>query len=279
MRTIFAWTLVCLGVLAMGRNTLAEDAKPQAAETPLEVKMETLDGKEVNLAEKYKGQVVLLVNVASKCGLTPQYKPLQAMHAKYGEEGLAIVGVPCNQFGGQEPGSAKEISEFCQANYGVKFDMLGKVDVNGEKAVRPLQVSHVEGNEPQVCRPNHLELRKVPLQPPRATGGPLRPQGEARFARSHRGDRERAGGETVVPSAPAHLVGNPADDERHAAHSRGDIAGPGWLLFVWLPRNDRARCAQCNCLAYWLRRRGCRGACDGDAVGLGRRVVAPFKIA
>jgi glutathione peroxidase len=134
MRTIFAWTLVCLGVLAMGRNALAADAKPQAAETPLDVKMETLDGKEVNLAEKYKGKVVLLVNVASECGLTPQYKPLQEMHAKLGEEGLAIVGVPCNQFGGQEPGSAKEISEFCQATYGVKFDMLGKVDVNGEKA-------------------------------------------------------------------------------------------------------------------------------------------------
>jgi glutathione peroxidase len=118
-------------VLAMGHGVMAADT---FVEGPLSVTMQTLEGKEVNLAKKYKGQVVLLVNVASKCGLTPQYKPLQAMHAKYGEEGLAIVGVPCNQFGGQEPGSAKEISEFCQANYGVKFDMLGKVDVNGEKA-------------------------------------------------------------------------------------------------------------------------------------------------
>jgi len=134
MRAIFGLTLVCLGVLTMVQNSVAEDARSQTAATPLNVTMETLDGKEVNLAKKYKGKVVLLVNVASECGLTKQYKPLQAIYAKYGENGLAIVGVPCNQFGGQEPGSAKEISEFCQANYGVKFDMLAKVDVNGEKA-------------------------------------------------------------------------------------------------------------------------------------------------
>ncbi len=96
--------------------------------------METLDGKKVNLAEKYKGKVVLLVNVASKCGNTPQYKPLEALHEKYADQGLAIVGVPCNQFDQQEPGTAAEISEFCTKNYGVKFDMLSKVDVNGNDA-------------------------------------------------------------------------------------------------------------------------------------------------
>ncbi|MEM1303396.1 MAG: redoxin domain-containing protein, partial [Planctomycetota bacterium] len=69
----------------------------------------TLDGKPVNLAEKYAGKVVLLVNVASKCGLTPQYEELQALHEKYAEQGLAVVGVPCNQFGRQEPGYAAEI--------------------------------------------------------------------------------------------------------------------------------------------------------------------------
>ncbi|MEX0585944.1 MAG: glutathione peroxidase [Pirellulales bacterium] len=96
--------------------------------------MQTLDGKKVNLAKKYQGKVVLLVNVASKCGNTPQYEPLEALHERYGEQGLAIVGVPCNQFGGQEPGTAEEIAAFCTANYGVTFDMLGKVDVNGEDA-------------------------------------------------------------------------------------------------------------------------------------------------
>ena len=99
----------------------------------LDHKMKTLAGKDVDLAD-YKGKVVMVVNVASKCGLTPQYKELEALHEKYGGEGLAVVGVPCNQFGGQEPGTADQISEFCTSKYGVKFDMLEKVDVNGDGA-------------------------------------------------------------------------------------------------------------------------------------------------
>lgn len=95
----------------------------------LDFTMETLDGEEVHLAEKYEGQVVLLVNVASKCGYTPQYNGLQSLHEKYGEDGLAVVGVPCNQFGGQEPGAAAEIATFCEETYGVEFDMLEKVNV------------------------------------------------------------------------------------------------------------------------------------------------------
>lgn len=120
----------------MTTSATAKDAPKEkaAAKSPLNEEMETLDGKKVNLAEKYKGKVVLLVNVASKCGYTKQYEQLEAMHEKFGKEGLAIVGVPCNQFGGQEPGTAKEIAEFCTATYGVKFDMLGKVDVNGDNA-------------------------------------------------------------------------------------------------------------------------------------------------
>jgi len=129
-------SLVVLGVLVMTTSATAKDSPKAkaAAKTPLNVEMETLDGKKVNLAEKYKGKVVLLVNVASKCGYTKQYEQLEAMHERFGKDGLAIVGVPCNQFGGQEPGTAKEIAEFCTATYGVKFDMLGKVDVNGENA-------------------------------------------------------------------------------------------------------------------------------------------------
>lgn len=138
MRIFFGLAIVCLGVLAMGRqfavaDVAKSDVKPKA-KMPLDVKMRTLDGKEVNLAKKYQGKVVLLVNVASKCGNTPQYRPLEALHEKYGKQGLAIVGVPCNQFGGQEPGSAEDIAQFCKANYGVKFDMMGKVDVNGDDA-------------------------------------------------------------------------------------------------------------------------------------------------
>jgi glutathione peroxidase len=102
--------------------------------SPLNKPMKTLSGQDVNPSEKYAGKVVLLVNVASKCGLTKQYKELQALDDKYAEQGLAIVGVPCNQFLGQEPGTAEQIAEFCEKQYGVKFDLLEKVDVNGDSA-------------------------------------------------------------------------------------------------------------------------------------------------
>jgi glutathione peroxidase len=121
-------------VLAIAANPAAKAASVEKPSTPLNQTMRTLDGQDVNLADKYHGKVVLLVNVASKCGNTPQYKPLEGMHEKYGEKGLAIVGVPCNQFGGQEPGTAADITEFCTKNYGVKFDMLSKVDVNDADA-------------------------------------------------------------------------------------------------------------------------------------------------
>jgi glutathione peroxidase len=81
-----------------------------------------------------KGKVVLIVNVASKCGFTPQYEGLEALHEKYADKGLIILGFPCNQFGGQEPGTDEEIKNFCTTNYGVKFQMMKKVDVNGEHA-------------------------------------------------------------------------------------------------------------------------------------------------
>jgi len=97
----------------------------------LDVTMKTLAGEGVNLAEKYKGKVVLLVNVASQCGYTRQYKGLQQLHEKYADRGLAIVGVPANDFGAQEPGTNEEIDNFCRRNYGVGFDMLSKVSVLG----------------------------------------------------------------------------------------------------------------------------------------------------
>ncbi|ANB13431.1 glutathione peroxidase GPX2 [Sugiyamaella lignohabitans] len=81
-----------------------------------------------------KGKVVLIVNVASKCGFTPQYKGLEELNKKYGDKGLAILGFPCNQFGHQEPGTQEEISSFCQLNYGVTFPVLKKIDVNGDNA-------------------------------------------------------------------------------------------------------------------------------------------------
>jgi glutathione peroxidase len=140
MKTMLALTVVCVAAWAIGRSAKAVEAattpaNPEAdTATPLDQDMKTLDGKDVNLAKKYKGKVVLLVNVASKCGLTPQYEQLQALHDKYSEQGLAIVGVPCNQFNGQEPGTAQQIAEFCELKYGVEFDLLAKVNVNGPDA-------------------------------------------------------------------------------------------------------------------------------------------------
>jgi glutathione peroxidase len=93
--------------------------------------MKSLAGREVDLTQ-YHGRVVLIVNVASECGYTPQYKGLQALYDKYGQAGFMVLGFPCNQFGRQEPGTSEQIAQFCQKNYGVTFDMFEKVDVNGK---------------------------------------------------------------------------------------------------------------------------------------------------
>ena len=82
----------------------------------------------------YAGKVVLIVNVASHCGNTPQYEGLEALHERYGKDGLVVMGFPCNQFEGQEPGTAQEIADFCTGNFGVRFPMFGKIDVNGPNA-------------------------------------------------------------------------------------------------------------------------------------------------
>ena len=89
-----------------------------------------IHGKPVKL-DRYRGKVMLVVNTASECGFTPQYKGLEAMYEKLHDKGLEVLGFPCNQFGGQEPGSEKEIAQFCELNYGVTFPMFAKVDVNG----------------------------------------------------------------------------------------------------------------------------------------------------
>ncbi|HET9500203.1 MAG TPA: glutathione peroxidase [Marmoricola sp.] len=93
----------------------------------------TLDGREQPLSA-YAGQVALVVNTASECGFTPQYEGLETLHEKYGDQGLVVLGFPCNQFGAQEPGTAEEISGFCERNYGVTFPMFDKIDVNGPDA-------------------------------------------------------------------------------------------------------------------------------------------------
>ncbi|MFI6946479.1 glutathione peroxidase [Streptomyces sp. NPDC050422] len=95
-----------------------------------DIPLHTLTGEPTTLGA-YSGQAVLLVNVASKCGLTPQYAGLERLQKEYGDRGFTVLGVPCNQFGGQEPGSSEEIQTFCSTTYGVSFPLLEKTDVNG----------------------------------------------------------------------------------------------------------------------------------------------------
>lgn len=103
------------------------------AETIYSLKARSNDGQEVSL-ERYRGRVLLIVNLASKCGFTPQYSDLQALQDEFGNQGFSVLGFPCNQFGMQEPGTDAQIREFCSLTYNVTFDLFSKVDVNGPKA-------------------------------------------------------------------------------------------------------------------------------------------------
>jgi glutathione peroxidase len=114
-----------------------------------DIPISTLDGSPSSL-EPFKGKTLLLVNVASKCGLTPQYEGLEKLQETYGDKGFSVLGFPCNQFGGQEPGSSEEIAEFCSTTYGVSFPIFEKIDVNGQGR-HPIyneltQVPDAEGN-------------------------------------------------------------------------------------------------------------------------------------
>ncbi|WP_372639632.1 glutathione peroxidase [Ancylomarina sp.] len=105
----------------------------QAQDKFFDYKLKSLSGEEVPMSS-YKGKVVIVVNTASNCGLTPQYKGLETMYKKYKGQGLVILGIPCNQFLEQEPGSSSDIAAFCQKNYGVSFPMFEKIEVRGENA-------------------------------------------------------------------------------------------------------------------------------------------------
>ena len=112
---------------------VAEETEPVIEQTSgiYDITVKDIDGSDVSLAS-YKGKVLLIVNVASKCGLTPQYEGLEALYLKYKDQGLEILAFPCNQFLEQEPGSNEEIQSFCSLNYNVTFPLFDKIDVNGE---------------------------------------------------------------------------------------------------------------------------------------------------
>lgn len=124
-----ALRFIMLGILVGGSTAKGADKM-----SLYEFKVKTAEGKEQNLAD-YKGKAVLIVNVASKCGYTPQYEELESLFKKYEQKGLMILGFPSNQFGAQEPGSNQEIQKFCQTTYGVTFPVFAKVDVNGKDAI------------------------------------------------------------------------------------------------------------------------------------------------
>jgi glutathione peroxidase len=133
---------------------LGDDDKKRGDTVPavLDYKMKALDGNEVDLA-RYQGKVILIVNTASRCGFTPQYKGLEALHEKYADQGLVVLGVPSNDFGAQEPGSNAEIADFCQKNYGVKFDMLSKVPVKGKDQAPLYKYLTSKDTDPQFSGP------------------------------------------------------------------------------------------------------------------------------
>ena len=139
----------------------------------------TPDGGTQSLNE-YKGRALLIVNVASKCGLTPQYEGLEALYRDTKDSGLEVLGFPCNQFGGQEPGTAAEIQDFCTTNYDVTFPIFSKIDVNGPNA-DPLY-TYLRGEAPGESEDgeHHLELHQVPHRPRRRGDRPLRAKDHSR---------------------------------------------------------------------------------------------------
>ncbi len=134
MKLLSTFTLLFILISACGFKEIKSKPEDMTATTNAQsfydFKMKSLDGKEIDFSA-YKGKKVLLVNVASKCGYTPQYEQLQALNEKYGDK-VVILGFPANNFGGQEPGTSEEIGEFCKKNYGVTFQMFEKISVTGK---------------------------------------------------------------------------------------------------------------------------------------------------
>ena len=132
--------------LVLTMSWLAVVACAGAAESIYRIPLKDIDGKSASL-KPYQGKVLLIVNVASKCGFTPQYTGLEALYEKYKDQGLAVLGFPCNQFGGQEPGTDQEIKTFCSTHYDVTFPLFDKLEVNGAQR-HPLYAWLAGGSSP-----------------------------------------------------------------------------------------------------------------------------------
>ncbi|MFO0954714.1 MAG: glutathione peroxidase [Isosphaeraceae bacterium] len=132
----FTLLLPALGLLALSVANVASADEPKKASSVLDFKVQDIDGKSVDLS-KYKGEVLLIVNTASKCGFTPQYEGLEAVYGKYKSQGFSVLAFPANEFGHQEPGTDSEIKEFCSAKYNVTFPLFSKIVVKGQ-GIHPL---------------------------------------------------------------------------------------------------------------------------------------------
>lgn len=130
MRVLMIFAIVA-GMI-QGAHGQSDDTEGKAPEA-LAFTVRSIDGEDIALS-KYQGQVIVVVNVASKCGYTPQYAQLQSLYEAHREDGLVVLGFPCNQFRNQEPAGEAEIKQFCSTNYGVTFDLFAKIDVNGDQA-------------------------------------------------------------------------------------------------------------------------------------------------
>ena len=142
--------LVLCGLLLCGQASVGHaQEKGTVKKTSVhQFQVTTIDGQKIDLA-KYKGKVLLIVNVASECGYTDQYKGMQALHAKYGKDGLAVLAFPCNDFGGQEPGNEAKIKAFAKKNYGVNFDLFGKIKILGKDAAPLYQFLMAKDTNPK----------------------------------------------------------------------------------------------------------------------------------
>ena len=160
--------------------------------------LETIDGKQRKLAD-FAGQVLLVVNVASKCGLTPHYQGLQALYEQTKDRGFAVLGFPCNQFGAQEPGSNADVQSFCSTTYGVSFPMFAKLEVNGANR-SPLYAWLTGGKASPTAPATSLELHEVRGGQGRRREGALQPARRARRSRAPARDRGGARG-AVRPTA------------------------------------------------------------------------------
>ena len=142
-----------------------------------------IDGTDTDFG-RFKGEVVLVVNVASQCGFTPQYAGLEALHNKFRDQGFQVLGVPCNQFAGQEPAADSEIVEFCERNFGVTFPLTAKAQCPRQEAAPALRRAH-QVQERRPARTGEMELREVPGEPRRRGSGPFRPHRGAGLAGGH----------------------------------------------------------------------------------------------